>query len=239
MRGKLSNKKRAHSGKSGTSQGWFVGVSGWGPELNSVPTLIREGNQPRKELQMAPDTKFLVTNPSITAANFLSNTWYTYNCLSGIAQGTADGNRIGDFIRLKAISISFTTDSSMAAVATSPFMIRVLLVASTVQSAVVNFTAGLTAAQIAFGGGTSVAAIPDSKRVKVLKDEVYTFLGNGAGACTGTGGFQCVLNKPFEFQTGLTYGTASNLYLLLMGDAVAAGTVSTFNPWITVAYSDE
>jgi len=163
MRGKQLKTKRATSGKSGTSNGWFVGVSGWGPELNSVPNLIREGNQPRKELQMPSDTKFYVTNPAITAANFSSNTWYTYNVLSGIAQGTADGQRIGDFIRLKAISLSFSTDSSMAAVATSPFMIRVLLVASTVQSAVVNFTAGLTAAQISFGSATSVAAIPDSK----------------------------------------------------------------------------
>jgi len=232
-------KNKSKQRSKGKSSGSFVGVSGWGLAHHSTPNFVKWGNEPRVQTTVPADTKFYNIPTTVAAAANTANTLYTQNVLAGIAQGTADTNRLGDFVHIENISLSFTFDTTGGTAGTQGVSMRVMLVSSTVQSAVGNFTAGLTAAQVFFGGSALVNAIPDTKRVHVFADKIYDFFSTTTADFV-PGYLHCRINKPFEYQTGLTYGTAANLYLLIISSGAGApAAIGALNLQTLVSFRDQ
>lgn len=202
-------------GKStaGLNRRWFADMSGWGV---SFQVGSGEPTKGKRSLAVAPDSKFLATNLSISSA--LHNTIYSFNPLSVIVPGTGSSQRIGAGIRLKGFSFKFNV-TNLNAGFNNQAMWRILLVASTYQGGLPNFGSVLNSGHLFYSttGLDFTAAHVDSRIAKVVCDELITVTPTISAATAARSGFiDCSLDIPYEFQTTSSYGVNSNLYVVVI-----------------------
>jgi hypothetical protein len=209
------------------SKRWFVGASGWGISLEAG-SGDNSNKTKRSTINSRPDTRILVSNGTVATAGFTHNTLITANPLYLISQGTADNQRIGDTIHLDTISLKLLFDTATATVGSAGVKCRVMLVACTAQYAVTAFTSGVGSTDMFYATSTNLVVTRLNPRLcKVLCDEIIdtkpTVSSVGA---LGYGHIECKVDAPFEFRTGSNYGTAANLYLVMV-PYVVSGTSGT------------
>lgn len=211
-------------GKSSTglNRRWFADMSGWGV---SFQVGSGEPTKGKRSLAVAPDSKFLATNLSVS--NALHDTVYSYNPLSVITSGTGSTQRVGAGIRLKGFSFKFNISSNPAI--SDQAVWRILLVASTVQGGLPNFGSVLNTGNLFYSttGPNFTYTHVDSRIAKVVCDELINVRPKIAGSRALCNGFiDCSVDIPYEFQTTSSYGVNSNFYLVVIA-SVANGTTGT------------
>jgi len=218
------NNKNNNRPKQTMSKRWFVGVSGWGLTLNAGSGIHDQGLK-KRQIPISIDSKVYFSGGIVTAANFLHNTIYTCNLTAPISQGPSDQNRIGDFINIESAALHLRFETANATVVTATVNVRVMLVASTFQSATANFTSGLGSTNLFLAAsGGQINQFIDPKLCKTLCDEIYTLrpcVTTGSSTFTHT---ECVVKAPFEYQTNKVYGTAANLYWVVIPDCTGGST---------------
>jgi len=202
---------------SGKSKRWFVAASGWGLNLD-VGSGEKSSKTRRSEMPQLPTAAFYTLANNVAAGNFLQNTIYTHNVAGAIVQGTADANRVGDYVHLDTISLKFLLDTTTATNPSFSFMVRTMLVAITNQYAGVGFVAGVGSTDIFYSSTPPlVLGRVNPKLCKVLCDNLTHIKPRiNATADVQVEHIECRLRQPFEYRTGTIYGTASNLYLLVI-----------------------
>jgi hypothetical protein len=218
---KTKNKSQFHQKR------WFVGASGWGLSLEagSDNPVTR---QQKREIPQSQDAKTFSNGGLVANTNFLHNTIYTANPLYGIAYSNLDNGRVGDFIHIKTMSLKFSLDTAANTATDTPIIVRALLLAATNQDTAQFFTSGLGSSDIFTPYTTSqlIAARIDGKTVKVLCDMLCH-----VNPISGTSGFEvfhleCPIDAPFEYRTSTNFGTAVNLYWVLI-PAISGGITGT------------
>jgi hypothetical protein len=200
---------------------WFADMSGWGVSLQLGSGEPSKG---RRSLPASIEAKFNTT--AVTVSNGLCNTLYTFNPLSVITQGTGSNNREGAGIHLKAVSFRYNLESP----GSSSVTWRMMLVAATPQFNMANFGSGIGSNQLFLSASYNNVLVPhvDSRLAKVLCDTTVMVQPSVTGVqVDSTGFFDCEINMPFEFQSSGVYGTASNLYIIVMPYIPGGTTGST------------
>jgi hypothetical protein len=203
---------------------WFVGASGWGISLEAG-SGDNSSKIKRSMINSKPDTRILVVNGTVAAAGFTHNTLITSNPLYLISQGTGDSNRIGDTIHVDSISLKLLFDTATATIGAAGIKTRVMLIACTAQYAVTAFTSGVGSTDMFYASSTNLLTTRLNPRLcKVLCDEIIDVKPTVANiGALGYGHIECKVDAPFEFRTGTNYGTAANLYLVMV-PYVVSGT---------------
>jgi hypothetical protein len=210
---KRSNKQK----KSSKSRRWFVAASGWGLNLD-VGSGEKSSKTRRSEFSQKDTAAFYTLTNNIAAGNFLQNTIYTHNIAGSIVQGTADSNRVGDYIHIDTVSLKFLLDTSTATNPSFSFVMRTMLIAITTQYNATGFVAGVGSTDLFYSSTPPLTvARVNPKLCKVLCDDlIYIRPRINATSDVAIQHVECRLNQPFEYRTGAIYGTAANLYLLMI-----------------------
>lgn len=239
------NKKNKKAQK--LTKRWFVAASGWGLDLN-MGSDVRQttGSKSRRDVSLPVDSMVLISAFDTTAANFKHSTVYSYNMPSLIAQGTDEGNRIGSTIKIHSMGVrgSFSTNGS-----TNPNnckSLRLLLIAYTKQaSSSGSFLSGggSPGSDIFYNNVGVCFGIVNPRVAKVLCDTVLTIQPTVASSVTSQYfDHSCTLNIPFEYQTGTIYGTAANLYWVLVpfehGATIGTTQMGEILTEFSIAYGD-
>jgi len=233
------NKKTSASRSKRLAKKWFVGASGWGIDLemgSGDATQLKK----RSAIPLAPATKYQVRTYS--GISLKDATIYSDNPLVSVAQGTSGLTRIGDQIHVKTLSCNIMVDTTGAFAVTSGSCYRLILMAITAEYGSVGFTGGVGSTDWTINFGSSgTTSFPDPRLCKVLCDEVITSRPVAA-AHMFMGGSDCVLNMPFEYRTGSGYGTAANLYWVIIpniaGGVGGVSAVATFEVTFVVSFED-
>jgi hypothetical protein len=147
--------------------------------------------------------------------------------LTGIPQGTSDTSRLGDFIKLSHVSGKYTFDSAAATTPGATTCVRIAVILSAYQTLTTNFGSGLGAGNLFLDGSNSLLTSHfDPKLVKVLCDDIVTLCKNKSTSDLEIANAHCSVAMPFEYQTGLTVGTAANMYVVLI-PFISGGTNGT------------
>lgn len=209
---------------------WFVAASGWGLDLNMGSGVNSTSvKQKRSAHPLPPDSRIAQDVKDVASANFLHNTLLTANIVGLIAQGTADANRLGDFIKLKTLHIRFAVDTTGAPAIDAAFMVRIMIVVVSKQVSLGSqWSSGLGTSDLFYSTGNNVCLGQiDPKKCKVLCDEIFEYQSTtGSNAGLVTGAMECILDAPFEYQSGTSFGTAANIYAVCV-PYVAGGTTGT------------
>jgi len=234
------SKNRSRSKKASSSL--FTGVPGWSMEHYAGAKSSTTNSMPMTMYKLPSACKFMNNDAQIAAASFLHLDFYSFPICNQIVQGTGDNNRIGDFAHLLSCSLSLAFDSTGATAPAIPFMVRVMLVASTVQSSSAFTTGGLTTAQVFYNPGIGIHSTPDHHLVKVLKDEIIQVNSGGQSVSLAYASLSAKLNTRFEYLPGSQYGINTNLYWILYpfvaGGASNTTKVCTVDFAVSTAFKD-
>jgi len=174
----------------------------------------------KRMIKNSQELKILGYKVESTALNATVGSFYGTNLTAQIAQGNADGNRIGDEVYLE--SLEFGLWFAASTTANDTYILRVLIVWSGEEY---NPTAGTFSDSILTAGDIFVANRPASgpltgvcnpKGVTVVFDRTYTLhsLVSGVAIAETARGFAS-LKKKFKYQSAASaFGKSSNLYLL-------------------------
>jgi len=238
-----SSKQKRSLPSNRAQKRWFVGFSGWGLDLNAGSGDPSTKTK-RDAMPLSTESKIISNETSVLAASFLHNTIYTCGVNYSIVEGTDFFNRLGTHIHLEATTLNYTIDTSYAVAPNNPVLMRVMLVANTYQSAQIAFGSGLGSSNLFYSFSDGLSAIVDPTICKVLVDEVIKVQPTitAAGGVV-TGSFLYKTNSQFEYRSSTNYGTAANLYWLVI-PYVAHGTngVTTcgnINFNVTTAFKDK
>ncbi len=213
--------------KVNRSRRWFANASGWGL---SFSLGSGEAKQKRSITGDFVDSKVQSLQSVISGNAFTHNTIYTLNPLGQISQGTANGNRIGDKIRVRYLSISGLFSNQTASNVSNERHMRILLVASTARyNPGAAPGSGLGASDLYFGTTSGLLnANVDPRKAHVLCDEVVTVKSRVSGAVASEYfTASCKLDSHFEYATGLVYGVAANLYWVFIPYEAGGSTGTT------------
>jgi hypothetical protein len=186
---------------------WFANMDGWGVSFQVGSGEPQKG---RRSLPASIEQKFSAANVYVIGAT--QGTLYTYNPLANLLAGTGSGQRVGDGIKLKGISLKMDVVSA----ASTPSNWRFLVVASTAKYSGTNFGSGIGTTDLFFGALTGVSNHVDSRRAKVLCDTIVEAKPRVTGQsdiCSLS--IDCELNVPFAYQTGSVYGESANIYVVV------------------------
>lgn len=237
-------------GSNSKSKRWFAEASGWGLSLS----LGSGTDKPKgkRSLNTSPNSQFYVQSQSNTPANFLHNTLYTANVMSPIIQGTGSNQRIGNNVYVRAVHGTFSFDTAGSTNPASELKVRIMLLASTVQSTASTFNSGLGSTQIFFNtsSGNLTTSRPDPRVCKIICDEIITVTPSVTTAALSgcLGGLQvtnvgCVLDQEFQYREGTVFGTAANLYWVVLpftsGGVTGTTTCATMASDIIVDFQVE
>jgi len=207
---------------------WFVAASGWGLNMSAGSS---DGNQLKKrDFQYANgDVNIKTNNFAISGASYTHNTIYTFNPLAQITQGDGEASRNGAAIGLKTMSMRGVMSNDASTNTNNTKNLRVLLLASSVQSDPgATLGSGLGATDIFYNTTFPALYTPNMRLVKVLCDQVVE-LQPTIGTAIVSKYFEanCAIDQTFEFRTDASkYGTSANLYWVVLPyqDAGVSGT---------------
>jgi len=240
----MANKRSNKQKKSAKSKRWFVAASGWGLQLD-VGSGENSSKTRRSEMVQKPTAALYQLANNISAANFLQNTIYTHNVAGSIVQGTSDAQRVGDYIHLDTVSLRFQLDQSTAGNTSTPIIVRTMLVAITNQYNATGFVAGVGSTDLFYSSTPPLTvARPNPKLCKVICDNLTTLKATVSGAAPViVDHIECRLTQPFEYRTGTIYGTAANLYLLVIpyqaGGTSGVTTCGTFSYDLVTTFEEK
>jgi len=182
-----------------------------GKKLATVATVRR---------MLGTQTELKHKSGAFALTNLVAGSIYTANITAQVAQGTLDGNRVGDEIYMKQLhcNIVFNTDPVASA-----YIYRVLVVYGGEEynpSSVAFSTAGYAFTEAFLPGsysGTAAFSLTNPKGVTVLRDELITM----NSLISSTSDSVCTrivvnLNKKMKYQSsGSVFGRANNVYVIV------------------------
>lgn len=164
---------------------------------------------------------------------FLHNNNYLYSPSQSIAQGTAEGNRVGNTCHLHSLRVNFFYASPAAD--SNGVQLRIITffyddnIATPGGAFVTNNLPALF-----FGTGTGVVnattSLTDPKVITVLDDRMYAINPQFSGVQdTIVGEYTVDVEKNFTYQSNSVFGKEMNLYIVVISSIVggATGVTST------------
>lgn len=155
---------------------WNVSANAFGYNLNMGSTKAKRGlaTAVKKIVKRSILEPKMYQAPEATAAAVLHNTLYSINLFSGIAKGTDEDNRIGDYTNIKSVSIKLFTEG-LTAGAIAPVIYRVLVLKSKVANATAGWLSShIGSTQIFYNYGNGLCAQWNAQKVHVLCEKQYT-----------------------------------------------------------------
>jgi len=181
----------------------------------------------RRMIRNQSEIKRWVEGPSFSAG-LVANSVYSFNMTAQIAQGTLEGQRIGEEIHLTNVEGTFTMVCPTTA---GPYQYRFLIVYSKedVSGSASNFsTSGLSGLNVFQAGALGFTTAPTNpKACTVLFDRLITINSNITAIDDAEAvRFNIPLkNKKLQFQEGTSaYGKWANLFFVVVGQALTSGT---------------
>lgn len=210
---------KGKGGKQASKQKrWFVNASGWGLDFTAASDVKSVGTAKGKRSLQAPgDSQLSAGVANLGGAGLLNDTLYTLNPIAQIAQGTTEASRLGSRIFLRDLILRGVVSNDAATNLSNYRVFRIMLVVSTKQTNPSGFGTGLGYSDLFYAGTTPCAyALPNPRVVKVLCDEIISVTPTVALAATSVPYYvTCSVNQYFEYQTGTSFGTASNIYWVI------------------------